>query len=99
MKRSLVLVGAVVVLVFWAYSASLDPQASSTSPGRFPIWYGVNRVDARLRPPLGYHALATTDVLAVVIFATYPFWFYAGTELGHRRARVTTAQRSRRGRG
>ena len=43
--------------------------------------------------PLGLARSATTDVLAVVVFATYPVWFYLGTELGLAGHRLATAQR------
>jgi hypothetical protein len=42
---------------------------------------------------LGLARSATSDVLAVVVFATYPLWFYLGTELGLAGHRLGRGQR------
>jgi hypothetical protein len=44
---------------------------------------------------LGLARSATSDVLAVVIFATYPLWFYLGTELGLAGHRLAASQRQK----
>ncbi len=43
--------------------------------------------------PLGLTRSTATDVAALVIFATYPLWFYLGTEFGVVGHRITNAQR------
>jgi hypothetical protein len=91
-KRDLMLLGAVVVGVFWAYSALLYVNVIYF-PWPLPRWYGGTDWMLNSGLPLGLARSATSDVLAVVVFATYPVWFYLGTELGLAGHRLATAQR------
>jgi hypothetical protein len=94
MRRNLILVGVGVVFLFWIYSALLYLNVIYF-PWPFPIWYGGNVWMLNSGLPLGLTRSGTTDLIAVIVFATYPFWFYAGTELGIAGHRLTAAQRSR----
>ena len=80
-KRDLMLFGALVVVIFWAYSALLYLNVIYF-PWPLPHWYGGTDWMLNSGLPLGLARSATTDALAVVVFATYPVWFYLGTELG-----------------
>lgn len=84
--------GALVVALFWGYSALLYLNAIYF-PWPLPRWYGGNDWMLNSGLPFGLSRSATTDVSAVAVFATYPVWFYLGTELGLAGHRLATAQR------
>ena len=86
------LFGALVVAVFWAYSALLYLNVIYF-PWPLPHWYGGTDWMLNSGLQLGLARSATTDALAVAVFATYPVWFYLGTELGLAGHRLATAQR------
>ncbi len=44
--------------------------------------------------PLGSARSGASDIVAVVMFATYSLWFYLGTELAKGGHRLTRAQRT-----
>ncbi|MDA4122244.1 MAG: hypothetical protein OK456_03575 [Thaumarchaeota archaeon] len=92
LRRELIAAGAMVVALFWAYSALLY-LGVIYFPWPLPHWYGGTDWMLNSGLPLGLSRSATTDVAAVVIFATYPAWYYLGTELGRSGLRVTPAQR------
>ena len=94
MKQGLIVVGVAVVSLFWVYSAFLYLNAISF-PWPFPAWYGGTAWMLNSGLPLGLSRSSASDVLAVVIFATYPAWFYLGTELGLAGHRLTKVQRSK----
>jgi hypothetical protein len=91
-RRGLLTVGALVVLIFWAYSALLYLNAIYF-PWPLPRWFGGTDWMLNSGLPLGLARSATSDALAVVVFATYPVWFYLGTELGLAGHRLATSQR------
>lgn len=91
-KEGLFLAGVAVVGIFWAYSALLYVGAIYF-PWPFPRWFGGTDWMLNSGLPLGLTKSPTTDVLAVAIFATYPLWFYLGTELGLAGQRMTMASR------
>lgn len=93
-KTSLIVAGAAVVGVFWVYSASLYFGVIGF-PWPFPAWFGGTSWMLNSGLPLGITRSARTDVLAVGVFATYPLWFYIGTELGLAGHRVFKSQRIR----
>ncbi len=92
LKNNLFIVGAVVVLLFWAYSALLYLNVIYF-PWPLPAWYAGTNWMLNSGLPLGLTRSSLTDVLAVVVFATYPAWFYLGTELGLAGHRLTKGQR------
>jgi hypothetical protein len=94
LKKELVLAGAVVVFIFWAYSALLYLDVIYF-PWPLPRWYGG--IDWMLNSglPLGLTRTSGSDVAAIIFFAAYPLWFYAGTRLGLSGGRQTNAQRLR----
>ena len=81
-KRILFLVGAVITLLFWAYSSMLYLNVIYF-PWPFGKWFGGTDWMLNSGLPLGLSRTPSTDLAAVVIFATYPFWFYLGTELSY----------------
>ena len=91
-KRGLIVVGAAVVSLFWVYSALLYLNVINF-PWPFPAWFGGTNWMLNSGLPLGLARSSASDVLAVVIFATYPGWFYLGTELGFAGHRLTKGQR------
>jgi hypothetical protein len=93
-KKQLLLFGAAVVAIFWAYSALLYLNVIYF-PWPLPHWYGGTNWMLNSGLPLGISRSPTTDVLAVIIFATYPLWFYLGAELAKAGHRLTGAQRTK----
>jgi hypothetical protein len=91
-KDGLVVAGAAVVALFWAYSALLYVDAINF-PWPFPAWYGGTSWMLNSGLPLGLVRSPASDVVAVLIFATYPGWFYLGTELGLAGHRLTKEAR------
>lgn len=91
-KRALMGIGAAVVGVFWAYSALLYLNVLYF-PWPLPHWYGGTSWMLNSGLPLGLRRSPTSDVVAVVVFATYPAWFYLGTELAKAGHRLTRSQR------
>ena len=94
LRRELVLAGTAVVALFWAYSASLYLNLTYF-PWPLPRWYGGTDWMLNSGLPLGLSRTAETDLVALLIFATYPLWFYLGSELGRAGHRLTQAQRKR----
>ncbi len=91
-KKYLMVFGAGVVGVFWSYSVLLYLNVLYF-PWPLPHWYGGTNWMLNSGLPLGLTRTPTSDVLAVVVFATYPAWFYLGTELAKAGHRLTGAQR------
>lgn len=92
LKKGLAIAGAAVVAAFWVYSALLYVNAIDF-PWPFPAWYSGTDWMLNSGLPLGLARSSLSDVAAVVVFATYPVWFYAGTELGLAGHRLTRGQR------
>ena len=94
LKKELVVAGAFAVFVFWAYSALLYLNVIYF-PWPLPRWYvGIDwMLNSGL--PLGLTRTSGSDVVAIILFAAYPLWFYAGTRLGLSGHRQTSAQRLR----
>jgi hypothetical protein len=93
-RDGLVAAGVATVSVFWAYSALLYLDVIYF-PWPLPKWYGGADWMLNSGLPLGLSRNGTTDVAAVVIFATYPFWFFLGTELGKAGHRLAQSQRTK----
>jgi hypothetical protein len=94
LKRELVLAGALVVSLFWAYSALLYVRVIYF-PWPLPRWFDGTDWMLNSGLPLGLTRTSGLDVLAVVFFAAYPLWFYFGTRLGLSGHRQTSGQVSR----
>jgi hypothetical protein len=82
-----------VVGVFWVYSAALY-LGIIYFPWPFPYWYAGTDWMLNSGLPLGLARGSASDMAAVVVFATYPLWFYLGTELAKAGHRLTKAQRT-----
>jgi hypothetical protein len=91
-RKGLFAFGAAVVALFWVYSTLLYLNVIYF-PWPLPHWYGGTNWMLNSGLPLGLTRNPTTDIVAVVIFASYPFWFYLGAELAKAGHRLTTAQR------
>lgn len=91
-KRYLLVFGAAVVGLFWTYSALLYLDVVYFP---WPLGYWYRGTDWMLNSglPLGLSRTMASDVAALVAFATYPVWFYLGTELAKAGHRLTKAQR------
>ncbi len=93
-RSGLLLAGLAIVLVFWAYSTLLYLNAIYF-PWPLPRWFGGTDWMLNSGLPLGLSRSSASDVAALVVFASYPLWFYLGTELGKAGHRVTRAQREK----
>ena len=92
-SRRYVLYGGVFfVLLFWAYS-SLLYLGVIDFPWPFPKWFGGTDWMLNSGLPLGLTRSATSDAAAWVVFATYPLWYYLGSELGFAGHRLFARQR------
>jgi hypothetical protein len=91
-KRYVLYAGIVFVPVFWAYS-SLLYLGIINFPWPFPEWFAGPDWMLNSGLPLGLTRSYATDVAAWVIFATYPFWYYLGSELGFAGHRLFASQR------
>jgi len=94
LKKELVLAGAVIVTIFWVYSALLYLNFTYF-PWPLPRWYSGTDWMLNSGLPLGLTRSSGYDVAAIVLFAGYPLWFYAGTRLGLSGHRQTSGQRLR----
>ena len=95
-KKGLLAAGAAVVAIFWAYSGLLY-EGVIYFPWPFPRWYSGPDWMLNSGLKLGLARSSATDVLAVVAFATYPLWFYLGSELALAGQRMTRAARTAEG--
>lgn len=93
-RRNLAIFGVAAVVIFWAYSALLY-LGVTYFPWPFPRWYGGTEWMLNSGLPLGLAQTSATDIIAVVIFATYPLWFYFGTKLGLPGARLSSTRRKK----
>jgi hypothetical protein len=91
-RRYVLYAGVFFVLLFWLYS-SLLYLGVIDFPWPFPRWFGGTDWMLNSGLPLGFTRSPTTDVAAWVIFATYPFWYYLGSELGFAGHRLFARQR------
>jgi hypothetical protein len=91
LKTGLIAAGAAVVGLFWCYSALLYVN-SIRFPWPLASWYGGTDWMLNSGLPLGLTRSPGTDALAVVSFAIYPLWFYAGARLGRSGHRQTVEQ-------
>lgn len=80
-KRALIVVGILATLVFWIYSSLLYVDAIYFP---WPLSRLVGGNDWMLNSGLSLGLTRTTasDFVGGLLFATYPFWFYLGTQLG-----------------
>jgi hypothetical protein len=92
-RRYLAVFGAAVVGLFWAYSAALYLSAIYF-PWPLPYWYAGTNWMLNSGLPLGLTRSGASDIAAVVMFASYPLWFFLGTELAKAGHRLTRAQRT-----
>jgi hypothetical protein len=92
LRRELIVAGALTVSLFWTYSILLYLNVIYF-PWPLPRWYGGANWMLNSGLPLGLSRTGSTDLAAVVLFASYPFWFYLGTRLGEAGHRLTQAQR------
>lgn len=92
LKKRLAIVGIVIVALFWVYSSLLYLNVIFF-PWPLPRWFGGTDWMLNSGLPTGLTRTSGSDVVAVVIFATYPLWFYLGSELGLAGHRLTRGQR------
>jgi len=91
-RKYLMVFGAAIVGVFWLYSALLYLNVIYF-PWPLPHWYGGTTWMLNSGLPLGLTRSATSDTIAVVVFGTYPLWFYLGAELAKAGHRLTASRR------
>jgi hypothetical protein len=80
-RRYILIFGVAFTALFWAYSALLYVNVIYF-PWPFPKWFGGSDWMLNSGLPFGLARSSTSDILGVVIFATYPLWFLLGAEFG-----------------
>jgi hypothetical protein len=93
-RRYIFYAGGAFVLLFWLYSSLLYVGAIDF-PWPFPRWFAGPDWMLNSGLPLGLTRTSATDAAAVVVFATYPLWFYLGGELGYAGHRLWASRRAR----
>jgi hypothetical protein len=81
LRRNMLIVGAAVVSIFWLYSSLLY---LNVIPFPWPLarWFEGTNWMLNSGLPLGLTRSSVTDAAAVLLFASYPLWFYLGTKFG-----------------
>jgi hypothetical protein len=92
-RRYILYAGIATVLIFWLYSSLLYLGAIDF-PWPFPKWFAGPEWMLNSGLPLGLTRTPTTDAAAWVVFATYPLWYYLGSELGFAGHRLWAAKRN-----
>lgn len=92
LKNGLIVVGAVVVVIFWTYSVALYLNVIYF-PWPFPLWYTGTDWMLNSGLPFGLTRSLVSDLAAIVMFTLYPFWFYFGSELSLAGLRLTKSGR------
>jgi hypothetical protein len=89
---NLFVIGVVVNSIFWTYSSLLYIDLIYF-PWPLPkLFEGSDwMLDSGL--PLGLQRSQATDIAAIIIFASYPFWYYLGTQMGLTGMKVREKQR------
>ena len=78
-RRNLLIVGAVVVPIFWLYGSLLYLDVIQF-PWPLATWFDGTIWMLNSGLPLGLTRNSVTDAAAVSVFASYPFWYYLGTK-------------------
>ncbi|MBI4257658.1 MAG: hypothetical protein HY619_01760 [Thaumarchaeota archaeon] len=91
-RKRIFLIGVFFTLLFWVYSALLYLDIIYF-PWPLPSWFGGTDWMLNSGLPLGLTRTPSTDIAAVAIFATYPIWYYLGSELGLAGHRLSKGQR------
>jgi hypothetical protein len=80
-RRNLLIVGTAVVSIFWLYSSLLYLDVI---PFPWPLshWFDGTVWMLNSGLPLGLTRSSVTDAAAVLVFASYPFWYFLGTKFG-----------------
>jgi hypothetical protein len=91
-KRYVIIFGILVTALFWAYSSLLYLNVIYF-PWPLPRWFGGPDWMLNSGFPFGLSRSSNTDIAAVVIFATYPAWFFLGAELGLAGTKLTNKRR------
>jgi hypothetical protein len=81
LRRHLLIVGVVVVSIFWLYSSLLYVDVIQF-PWPLSKWFDGTAWMLNSGLPLGLSRNSATDSAAVFAFATYPLWYYLGTKFG-----------------
>src|SRR5919198_82563 len=78
---NLLVIGVIVNSIFWSYSSLLYIDLIYFP---WPLPKLLEGSDWMLNSglPLGLQRTQGTDVVAVIIFASYPLWYYFGTQMG-----------------
>lgn len=95
-RKYVLYAGIFFILLFWLYSSLLYLGAIAF-PWPLPKWFGGTDWMLNSGLPLGLTRSTSTDVAAWVIFATYPLWYYLGSELGFAGHRLFASQREAEG--
>ena len=93
-KKALFIIGAIIIIIFWAYSSMLYVDIIYF-PWPFARWYGGSDWMMNSGLSLGLERTPGFDPVAIIIFASYPLWFYVGTELSLAGLKFGEARRMR----
>jgi hypothetical protein len=88
----LLVIGLIVNSIFWSYS-SLRYIDVIYFPWPLPKLFDGSYWMLNSGLPLGLQRTYVTDISAVIIFASYPFWYYLGTQMGLAGMKIREKQR------
>lgn len=78
---NLLVIGLIVNAVFWSYSSLLYTDVIYF-PWPLPKLFEGSDWMLNSGLPLGLQRTQATDIAAVIIFASYPFWYWLGNRMG-----------------
>jgi hypothetical protein len=89
---NLFVIGVIVNSIFWSYSSLLYIDLIYFP---WPLSKLFDGSDWMLNSglPLGLQRTPAADIAAVIIFASYPFWYYLGTQMGLAGMKIREQQR------
>jgi hypothetical protein len=88
----LFVVGVIANFIFWSYSSLLYLDLIYFPWPLSKVFEGSDwMLNSGL--PLGLQRTQATDIAAVIIFASYPFWYWLGTQMGLAGMKIREKQR------
>ena len=88
----LFVIGVIVNFIFWSYSSLLYLDLIYF-PWPLPKLFEGSDWMLNSGLPLGLQRTQATDIVAIIIFASYPFWYWLGTQMGLAGMKIREKQR------
>jgi hypothetical protein len=89
---NLFVIGVIVTSIFWSYSSLLYIDLIYF-PWPLPKLFDGSDWMLNSGLPLGLQRSLAADIAAVIIFASYPFWYWLGTRMGLAGMKIREKQR------